>query len=137
MTQQQKNLELARDLYRRIDAQDFEGAGALISPRFQSCMGGRQLDWASWMAMGRMFMTSFPDGRHVFDLTEASGDYVLLHGVFAGTHSKEFQGIPATGNVVKSSCTIIIKLIDGKLVEHYADFDSGGLMQQLMQGGAS
>src|SRR5688572_15444886 len=99
MTQQEKNLDLVRELYRSIDTQNFDRAGALVSPRFQCCMGGKQLDLGSWVGMGRMFMTSFPDGRHVFDLAEASGDYVLLHGVFTGTHSQEFQGIPATGAV--------------------------------------
>jgi predicted ester cyclase len=136
MTQQEKNLELVKELYRSIDTQNFDRAGALISKRFPCCMGGKQLDLESWVAMGRMFMTSFPDGRHVFDLTEASGDYVLLHGVFTGTHSQEFQGIPATGTVITSSLTAILKIIDDKLVEEYADFDSGSLMQQLMQRGA-
>ena len=137
MTQQNKNRELALDLYRSIDTQDFERVQALTSPRFQSCMGGKQLDFGSWTAMGRMFMTAFPDGRHVFDLTEAAGDFVLLHGHFTGTHTQDFHGIPATGRVIKISMTMIDKIIDGKLVEHYADFDSAGLMQQLMQSGAA
>lgn len=137
MTQQHKNLDLSLDLYRSIDAQDFERAQGLVSARFQACMGGQQLDFAAWRAMGQMFMTAFPDGRHVFDLTEAAGDYVLLHGYFTGTHTQQFHGIPATGRVIKCSMTMIDKIIDGKLVEHYGDFDSGSLMQQLMQSGAA
>jgi len=137
MTQQNKNRDLALEIYRSIDAQDFERVEALVSPRLQSNMGGKQLDFGSWKAMGRMFMTAFPDGHHVFDLTEAAGDYVLSHGHFTGTHTAEFQGIPATGKTIKISLTMIDKLIDGKLVEHYGDFDSGGLMQQLMQSGAA
>ena len=137
MTQQNKNRDLALDLYRAIDAQDFERVQALVSPRLQACMGGKRLDFASWKAMGQMFMTAFPDGRHVFDLTEAAGDYVLSNGYFTGTHTQEFHGIPATGRVIKCSMTMIDKIIDGKLVEHYGDFDSGGLMQQLMQPSAT
>ena len=137
MTQQNENRDLAVDLYRAIDAQDFARVQALASPRFQSCMGGKQVDFASWTAMGRMFMTAFPDGRHVFDLSEAAGDYVLSHGHFTGTHTQEFQGIPATGKVIKISLTMIDKIIDGKLVEHYGDFDSAGLMHQLMQPSAA
>jgi predicted ester cyclase len=137
MTQQSKNRDLALDLYRAIDAQDLERIQALVSPRLRSNMGGKQLDFASWSAMGRMFLTAFPDGRHVFDLSDAAGDYVLLHGHFTGTHTQEFLGIPATGKVIKISLTSINKLIDATLVEHYADFDSGGLMQQLTQSGAA
>jgi predicted ester cyclase len=137
MTQQTKSLDLVLDLYRAIDAQDFERAQALVSPRFRACLGGTQLDLESWKAMGQMFMTAFPDGRHVFDLAEAAGDYVLLHGFFTGTHTQDFQGIPATGKIIKCSMTMIDRIIDGKLVEHYGDFDTGGLMQQLMQPGAA
>ena len=134
---QQKNVDLALNLYRAIDAQDFERAQALASARFQACLGGKQLDLAAWKAMGQMFMIAFPDGRHVFDLTEAVGDYVLLHGFFTGTHTQDFQGIPATGRVIKCSMTMIDMIVDGKLVEHYGDFDTGSLMQQLMQVGAA
>src|SRR5262245_35487066 len=100
MTQQNRNRELSLDLYRAMDAQDIERLRVLVSPRCQSSMGGRQLDFESWLGMGRMFMSAFPDGRHVFDLTEAAGDYVLLHGHFTGTHTGEFQGLPATGKVI-------------------------------------
>jgi predicted ester cyclase len=131
MTQQTKNLDLALDLYRSIDAADFDRAAQLFSPRFQSIMGGKVLDLASWTAMSRMFMTAFPDGRHTFDLMEAAGDYVLAHGSFSGTHTQEFQGLPATGKAIKISLTMIETIIDDKVVAHYADFDSAGLMQQL------
>lgn len=137
MTPQPKNLDLSLDLYRAVDAQDFERAHELVSARFQACMAGKPLDFGTWKAMGQMFMTAFPDGRHVFDLTEAAGDYVLLHGHFTGTHTREFHGIPATGRVIKISMTMIDKVIDGKLVEHYGDLDSAGLMQQLTQQGAA
>lgn len=135
MPQQTKSLDLALDLYRAIDAQDFERAQSLLSARFQAHLGGKQLDLGSWKAMGQMFMTAFPDGRHVFDLAQAAGDYVLLHGFFTGTHTQAFQGIPATGKVIKCSMTMIDRIIDGKVVEHYGDFDTGGLIQQLTQSG--
>ena len=131
MTQQTKNLALALDFYRSIDAMDVDRATKLASPRCTSIMGGKSLDFPSWMAVGRMFMTAFPDGRHAFDLSEAVGDYILSHGTFSGTHTQAFQGIPATGKTIKISLTMIDKIVDGKLVAHYGDFDSAGLMQQL------
>jgi predicted ester cyclase len=131
MTQQKANLDLAQELYRLIDAADFERALTLISPRCQSCLGGKPLDVEAWKAMGQMFMTAFPDGRHVFDLMEAAGDYVLSHGYFTGTHTQAFQGIPPTGKTIRCSMTMIDKIVDGKLVEHYGDLDSAGLMHQL------
>lgn len=137
MTQQNRNRDLAIALYRSIDAQDFDRVEAQVSPRFAACMGGKQLDFAAWRGMGQMFMSAFPDGHHVFDLAEAAGDYVVLHGYFTGTHTGEFQSLPATGKIIKISLTMIDKIIDGKLVEHYGDFDTAGLMQQLTQGAAA
>src|SRR5690349_10997231 len=115
MTQQDKNRDVSLDLYRAIDAQDFERAEQLVSPRLKACMSGKELDFGSWKAMGQTFVAAFPDGRHVFDLTEAAGDHVLLHGHFTGTQTGEFHGIPATSKAIKISVTMIDKIVDGKL----------------------
>jgi predicted ester cyclase len=131
MTQQNKNLELAQIAYNRMDGSEFERAAELVSPRVRTCFGGKPLDLATWMAVGRMFMTAFPNGRHVFEMQEAAGDWVVANGYFTGTHSAEFQGIPATGKTIKCSFTMVDKWIDGKIVEHYGDFDSAALIQQL------
>lgn len=131
MTQQDKNRALVLDLYRNVDAGNFDHCKALLSPDCTSRIGGNVLDREAWAGMGAMFMRSFPDGRHVFELVEAVGDYVLLNGYFTGTHKQEFQGIPATGKVVKLSLTMIDKVKDEKLVEHRGDFDGATLIQQL------
>jgi predicted ester cyclase len=131
MTQQKANFDVAKEIYRLIDAADFERALTLISPHCRSTLGGQPLDVEGWKAMGQMFTTAFPDGRHVFDLMEAAGDYVLSHGYFTGTQTQPFHGIPATGKTIRCSMTMIDKIVDGRLVEHYGDFDSAGLMKQL------
>src|SRR5262245_38876070 len=101
MNQQARNREVVLDIYRQVDAQDFDRARELVSPSCKVYVGGNVLDRDGWASMGQMFMRAFPDGRHVFDLAEAVGDYVLLNGYFTGTHTSEFQGIPATGKSVK------------------------------------
>jgi predicted ester cyclase len=131
MNQQSKNRDLVLDVYRNIDARNFDRCMELVAPSCKTHIGGKILDRDAWAAMGQMFMDAFPDGRHVLDLAEATGDYVLLNGYFTGTHTREFQGIPATGKVVKFSMTMIDKVIEGKLVEHRGDFDGATLIQQL------
>jgi len=131
MTQQEQNRALVLDVYRNVDAGNFERCMELVSADCKTHTGGNVLDREAWAQMGQMFMRSFPDGRHVFELAEAVGDYVLLNGHFTGTHRQEFQGIPATGKVVKFSLTMIDKVKGDKLVEHRADFDAATLIQQL------
>ena len=133
MNQQDKNRELVAAVYRNVDARNFERCKELVSPACKSHISGNTLDREAWIAMGQMFMNAFPDGRHVWDFCEAAGDYVLLNGYFTGTHTAEFQGIRATGKVVKISATSIDKVVDGKMVEHRVDFDGACLIQQLTQ----
>lgn len=131
MNQQSKNRDLVLDVYRSVDARNFARCMELVAPSCKTHIGGKILDREAWAAMGQMFMDAFPDGRHVFDLAEATGDYVLLNGYFTGTHTGEFQGIPPTGKVVKISMTMIDKVIEGQMVEHRGDFDGASLIQQL------
>ena len=133
MNQQAKNRELALAVYQNIDSHAFDRAAELVSPQCKIHFGGHVLDRDAWSGMGRMFMRAFPDWRHVFDLADAAGDYVVLNGYFTGTHREEFQGIPATGKVIKISMTMIDKVVGERLVEHRGDFDTAGLIQQLTQ----
>ena len=133
MNQQAKNRELVLSIYKNMDAQAFDRAVELVSPECKVYFAGNFLDRDAWAGMGRMFMRAFPDGHHVFDLADAAGDYVLLHGYFTGTHREEFQGIAATGKVIKISMTMIDKVQGDKMVEHRGDFDTAGLLQQLTQ----
>jgi predicted ester cyclase len=78
-------------------------------------------------------MKTFPDGRHEWSLVDAAGDYIIMCGFFTGTHRGDFQGIPATGKVVRFSLTLVDTYKDGKLVEHRGEYDSAALMRQLTQ----
>lgn len=131
MNQQAKNRELVLAVYQNVDARNFDRAQELLSPTCKIYFGCNVLDRDGWAGMGQMFMRAFPDGRHIFDLAEAVGDYVLLNGYFTGTHTEEFQGIPATGKVVKFSLTMIDRVEGDKMVEHRSDFDGAALIQQL------
>jgi predicted ester cyclase len=133
MTQQEKNRALSLEVQKSMEDHAFERAEDLVAPEFRAYVAGKVLDRSAWTGMGQMFMKAFPDGHHDWNFVEATGDYVLLNGFFTGTHRAEFQGIPATGKVVKFSLTVIDKVQNGKLVEHRAEFDTATLMQQLAQ----
>jgi predicted ester cyclase len=133
MTQQEKNRAVSLGVQESMTAHDFERGKQLVASDFQASVAGNILGRDEWIGMGQMFMKTFPDGRHDWELIEAVGDYVLLNGFFTGTHRSEFQGIPATGKVVKFSLTIIDRVRDGALVEHRMNFDSAALIHQLTQ----
>lgn len=77
------------------------------------------------------FYAAFPDLNHTFEDQIAEGDKVVARVTFRGTHQGEFQGVPATGKGVAFGAIMIDRFEDGKVVEHWAQFDTMGLMQQL------
>jgi predicted ester cyclase len=78
-----------------------------------------------------MLYTAFPDLRHSiidqFAEHEKVANLVSAHG----THRGAFQSIAPTGNAVVITDIIIVRIMDGRIVELWAQFDVLGLFQQL------
>jgi steroid delta-isomerase-like uncharacterized protein len=78
-----------------------------------------------------MFFTAFPDIQVTIHDQVAEGDKVWMRKTFKGTHQGEFMGIPPTGKHVEINVIDIHRVVDGKIIEHWAVADMLGLMQQL------
>lgn len=77
------------------------------------------------------FRAAFPDfAAEILDQV-AEGDRVVTRKVFRGTHLGELMGIPATGRRVTIDVIDIVRLEDGRIVEHWNVVDRLGLLQQL------
>ena len=75
--------------------------------------------------------SAFPDARwHLVDQI-AEGDKVASRWLFEGTHRGEFMGAAPTGKQVTVTGMTINRIVNGKIVEEWAERDSLGLMQQL------
>ena len=78
-----------------------------------------------------MFRSVFPDFKATIDDMIAEGDKVVIRQTWTGTQKGEFMGIPPTGKRVSFGVIDIIRITDGKFVEHWGQMDSMGMMQQL------
>ena len=78
-----------------------------------------------------MLHAAFPDGKTTIEDIVADGDKVVVRGRMTGTHKGEFLGIPATGKKVEIRGIDMIRVQNGKSVEHWGQWDTMGLMQQL------
>ena len=78
-----------------------------------------------------MMRATFPDMAVSTDDMIAEGDKVVSRWTGTGTHQGEFMGIPATGKKVTVTGIGIDRVVDGKIVEHWEQFDAMGMMQQL------
>jgi steroid delta-isomerase-like uncharacterized protein len=77
------------------------------------------------------FMNAFPDSRVTIDDMIAEGDQVVTKKTFRGTHEGEFAGIPPTGKTVELQFVDIMRVHNGKIVEHWNCIDQLSFMQQL------
>jgi predicted ester cyclase len=77
------------------------------------------------------FRAAFPDFRAtILDQIE-EGDKVVTRKVFTGTHLGPMQGIPPTGRKVEILVIDIVRVADGRIVEHWNCVDRLGLLAQL------
>lgn len=78
-----------------------------------------------------MMRSAFSDLHITIEEMIAEGDKVAVRSTWSGTHKGEFMGIPATGRRVTVGQIDITRVADGRMVEHWGQFDALGLMQQL------
>ena len=78
-----------------------------------------------------VFHAAFPDGNITIDHMIAEGDTVATRLTFRGTHTGDFQGIPATGKKVTVPALDMARYAGSKLVEHWGGPDQMSLLQQL------
>ena len=77
------------------------------------------------------FLAAFPDLRYTVEDLVAEGDRVAGRVTVTGTHRGAFMGLPATGKRATWTEIHIGRFAHGKLVEHWANLDQLGLLQQL------
>jgi predicted ester cyclase len=77
------------------------------------------------------FLNGFPDCQFVIDDMIAEGDQIVTKKTFTGTHEGDFAGIPPTGKWVTLQFVDIMRVRDGRIVEHWLSMDQLSLMQQL------
>jgi len=78
-----------------------------------------------------MLRTAFPDIHYTIEDAIAEGDYVVQRVTGQGTMKGEFMGMKPTGKHAKWSEIHIVRLKNGKIVEHWGNVDQMGMLQQL------
>ena len=78
-----------------------------------------------------ILISAFPDLKASIHDMVAEGDKVVTRKSFSGTHRGDFMGIPATGNQIQLNVIDIMRVVEGKITDHWAVADQLGLMQQL------
>lgn len=126
------NADTLRRVFSLMDEKNVPAIRELLAPEFSAVMGANPpMSVDEWVGISRMMYAAFPDGRHTIDEILEIGDRVVLRGSFSGTHAGDFMGMPPTGKEITVTFMNIDRFAGDKLVEHRAEVDMAGLMQQL------
>ena len=74
---------------------------------------------------------AFPSYEIVIQDIFAEGEKVVVRGEFRGFHHGQFAGIEATGKSVSAGLIIIYAVKDGRIADHWMQFDLLTLLDQL------
>jgi steroid delta-isomerase-like uncharacterized protein len=76
------------------------------------------------------------EARFEIHLLVAEDDLVAAYLTSSAVHSGDFMGLPATGRRYSIDEMHFFRLRDGRVTEHWHEFDKGALLRQLAPGGA-
>lgn len=79
----------------------------------------------------RAMFAAIPDLHVTIQDQVAEGDKVVTRKLLQGTHQGVFMGVAPTGKPIAFAVIDILRLENGKVVEHWAIQDRLALMQQL------
>jgi predicted ester cyclase len=78
-----------------------------------------------------LLRAAFPDVVHIIDDQVAEGDKVMTRVTTRATFLGAFLGYPPTGKVIEVRGISVHRVAGGRLVEHWAQADMAGFMEQL------
>ena len=77
------------------------------------------------------FLQAFPDLKVVAEDMLAEDDKVAARFLVSGTHCGELMGVAPTGKTISFREVGIVRIHDGKIVEHWSVADTLTMMRQL------
>jgi steroid delta-isomerase-like uncharacterized protein len=79
----------------------------------------------------QVMQAAFPDLERTIEDLVVADDKVVARWTATGTHTGDFNGIPASGRVARSSGITIFRIAGGRVVEEWSESDMLGLLQQV------
>ena len=116
-----------------VNGGDLAATGEYIAADFveHDPFPGLGTDRASVQKFFAMMRDAFPDLKFDIHFMVAEGDKVTTYATVSGTQKKEFAGVPSSGKKFNVPCIDIIRITDGKAVEHWGVLDGMAMMEQL------
>ena len=92
---------------------------------------GGKPDKAGVLELYRQLRDAFPDFTPEIHWQTADGDVVTTYKTYHGTHLGNFLGVPGTGRKVSFETVDAMRVVDGRITEHWGVANLYSVMQQL------
>jgi steroid delta-isomerase-like uncharacterized protein len=116
-----------------LDSRDPNAANEFFAPEFES--HNMPPGFPPGVEGVKRFFTTlrdaFPDVEVTIDELVSDGDRAAVATTISGTHTGELAGLPPTGRRIAVTGIDMVRVEDGRIVEHRGLTDSVGLMRQL------
>jgi len=129
----EENKAIAKQAVEAINAGDFALLESLVTPDGvdHAVPPGMSPTRDSALQFLRMFRSAFPDLTYTGEDVIAEDDLVVQRSTARGTMKGDFLGMPATGKSATWAEIHIVRVKEGRIVEHWASVDQLGMLQQL------
>jgi steroid delta-isomerase-like uncharacterized protein len=130
---QNRNKEIARQVFAAIDKNDFDKLNELLTDDFTLSAPGSPQPWKKDDLINgiKTFYASFPDWTHIINDMIAEGDKVVVKLTGQGTQKGIYENIQPTDKKLSQSAVHVITFVNGKVKEWWAVEDNLGFMMQL------
>jgi steroid delta-isomerase-like uncharacterized protein len=126
-----------KDVVRRYveevqDAHRHELIDELVAPDFVNHLSQvGSVDRESLKQGQARWLAAFPDQRWTIHHMIAEGDLVATYKTCTGTHMGEWAGLPPSGRRMTLPIFDLMRVRDGRIVEHWGTADMADLERQL------
>jgi len=110
---------------------DFEGMSRLWAPDMVHHTRTGTYGPSQVFSLIAGFMQAFPDLGFTIDNIVAEGDFVATRMTARATQRQPFMGVQPTGREIKCTVMGLVRIVDGRIVEHWNVMDELYMLQQL------
>jgi steroid delta-isomerase-like uncharacterized protein len=132
-TSTQNNVDAIRRVFDALNRGDLDGWEALLDDSYVVHFPGvpTPLPRAAARQVFEQFFIGFPGLQHTVEDVWATDDRVALRLTIRGTQTGTFQGMPPSGKEIAIESINMVRMADGRPVEHWIQYDALGMLQQL------
>ena len=134
----EENKAVARRFFEEVVSDgNLDVIDAICAPDYRlhaTLSGADAIDRDQLKDLVRSWRSSFGDGRIRIEDIVTEGDLVAARMLETGTHTGEFNGIQPSGKKVSYGSMTFLRILDGKILEHWGLLDMPTLLQQIGSG---